>query len=42
MSRVRSLDTRLKEAKEKVEKLELQSKIRELKAKYGRSRRRRR
>lgn len=39
--RVRSLDVRLREARDKVERLDLQAKIRELKAKFGRKRRKR-
>lgn len=38
--RVRSLKARMAEAKVKLEKLELQDKIAELKAKFGRKRRR--
>lgn len=37
--RVRPLDTRIEETKDKLERLELQSKIKELKAKFGRKRR---
>lgn len=39
--RARPLSTRLEEAKRKVEKLELQDKIRQLREKFGRPRRRR-
>lgn len=37
--RVRPLDTRIEETKDKLERLELQAKIKELKAKFGRKRR---
>lgn len=40
--RIRPLNTRILETKEKLEKLELQAKIKELREKFGRKRKRRR
>lgn len=37
--RVRALDTRIDETRDKLERLELQAKIKELKEKFGRKRR---